>query len=183
MIDEETLITPTLLRRFLLEAYCDGGDGRHYAIIRKPDGHVLVHHEQPASPKLALEQLTWAADLLRLLNREIHHDGAWVIVFTHPETPHYESILHSTPTHWKYRRYAILWIDEDGDPQFTQEWSQNDSEMLDFADVVVAGLESTAAKAETAWQLWNTHMRDVLDPAEGQLVKAAKGERRAARRG
>jgi hypothetical protein len=46
----------------------------------------------------------------------------------------------------------------------------------------MAGIESVMGKCEAAWQLWNTHMREVLDPAEGHTFKRARGERAASTR-
>jgi hypothetical protein len=118
----------------------------------------------------------WGADVLALLNRELHHDGAWVLVFTHPIPP---KLAVHLPHHIEYGRYALIWIDEDGDPQFTMEWARGDSAgLIDFAAVVEAGIHSTAQKAETGWQLWNHHMRKVLAPKDGQLLKVAQGQTR-----
>lgn len=171
-LDDDLLITTTLLRRFFDEAQVDDGNGQFYALIRKQDAKLLSHH--PGSPQLDPLQVMWGAEVLERLNRELHHDGAWVLVFTHPVPPELRVYL---PNHIEYGRYALIWIDEDGDPQFTMEWSRGDSAgLIDFAAVVGAGILSTAQKAETSWQLWNHHMREVLDPSEGQLLKRAQGQ-------
>ena len=69
-----------------------------------------------------------------------------------------------------------MWLDRDGDVQFSQEWQANDGELLTFDDVVIAGLESTVEKCEASWQAWKTLMLDVIDPAQGQTFNKAGGE-------
>lgn len=173
-VADETLITPTLLRRFELEASFEQADGRYYAIILRADGNVLVHH--PFGPQLSPDQMMWAVDVLRKLNRELHHDGAWVIVFTHPHRPELTHVLQAPPSHWDYDRYCLIWLDVDGDPQFTVEWQAGESELLDFAEVLLAGIESTMAKCEGAWEVWHVHMRQMLALKPEQTYKRALGE-------
>lgn len=172
-IDEDLIVTKALLRRFLAEAMTDNGDGRHYGIIRRNDGSILGHN--PCSPELSFDQMLWAVDVLTYLNREIHHDGAWVVVFTNPLPPDVDNIL-IDPKQAEYGRYVLLWLDKDGDVQIPIEWEVGSSEMRTFADVMLGGLHATAVRAETAWHLWKLHMRDVLDPQPDQLFKAAQGQ-------
>ncbi len=172
---ENDLLTPLLLQRFRLEGEFEGADGRHYGIMPRDDNSLLVHH--PGSPSLDPMQMLWAGDVLKLLNRDLHHDGAWVIVFTHP-VPVTPDVVPMLPKHQVYGRYAIIWVDEDGDPQFSMEWEIGiSSELKHFADVVAQGIEATAQKAEGSWQLWHTAMRKVLAPKQDQLFKKAKGQR------
>ena len=175
MLSDDLLITAALLKRFAAEAALDGSNGQFYGIIRRGNGDLLVHH--PGSPPLIPEQTMWAADVLKALNRELHHDGAWVIVFTDPAPPGQGDIIYLDGGHREYGRYALLWVDDEGDVQFAMEWVRNESELLDWADVLLAGLESVMAKAEAAWEMWNTHMREVIEPAEGQTFARAQGQR------
>ncbi len=168
-VPDERLVTPFMLRRFIREAEAEGGDGRHYAVLQRSNGEYLDHN--PHSPELAPDQALFARDMLRLLNRELHHDGAWVMVFTHP-VPCSILMLHA-----EYRRFGFIWIDADGDPHFTVEWQQGEGEELDFADVLNSGRESWANRCESAWEAWKLLMVDVIDPAEGQTFKRAQGQR------
>lgn len=165
-ISEDLIVTPTLLQRFAAEAAMDGGDGRHYGMVLRDDGGV--RNFDPASPAPAPEQALWAANVLYALNYELHHDGAWVIVFTHPKF--------TDAKHVEYGRYAIIWLDHDGDPHFTMEWEAGTGELRDFADVMLAGINSTLAKAEAAWDLWRIQQRDVIDARPDQLYKRAQGQ-------
>lgn len=177
---EDLMITPTLLQRFAVEAELAGGDGRYYAVMQRDDGSLLAHN--PVSPECAPEQLMWAGDVLRLLNRELHHDGCWVIAFTNPKPSPMQCVLHY-PVHCDYHRYCLMWLDADGDPQFTVEWAKGGSDELpDFTAVLLCGLISTGQQCEAAWQQWHLMMRDVLDPSEGQLFKAAQGQRASSAR-
>jgi hypothetical protein len=172
---EIDIITPTLLRRFHDEARFGDADGRHYALILRDDDSLLSHH--PFSPPLDPAQMIWATDVLKLLNRELHHDGAWVVVFTHVQHPAFGSVL-LNPGHAEYGRYALLWLDADADPQFAVEWEIGCADdFKDFTDVLLAGIHSTAQKCEAAWTLWHHHMRDTLDLKTAQTFKRAKGER------
>lgn len=169
---ESDIVTPALLHRFQFEGEFEGANGQHYALIlRDNDADLLAHH--PGSPQLHPNQMIWAGDVLRLLNKELHHDGAWVVCFTHPR-PVELAILN----HAHYDRYALIWLDSDGDPQFTVEWMAGvTSDLQDFADVMLCGIESTVEKCETAWMEAELQ-RQALDARKGrETFRRARGER------
>lgn len=169
----EKLMTPTLLRRFVLESLEEGGNGQFYACVMRDNYDLVVEH--PASPALDPAQLLWVRDVLHRLNKELHHDGAWVAVFTHPKAPALETVLHNL-RHVEYARYGLIWVDEDGDPQFTQEWVNGEnSDFKDWSDVLLAGIVSTMQKAETSWETWRMSCR-VLDRKKEQTFARAQGE-------
>src|ERR1700688_3008587 len=110
------VVTPTLIQRFEFEAGLEGGNEHKYCgVVLRDDGDLCVHH--PFAPALDSMQLLWAARILKLLNRELHHDGAWVVVFTHPMPVEFESAAHASPRSSYYQRYALIFVDHDGDPQ------------------------------------------------------------------
>jgi hypothetical protein len=172
-LDDDTLITPALLQRFAAEAGLEGGNGQYCAFIERSNGDLLIHH--PFAPAAVAEQTMFAADVLRKLNRELHHDGAWAIVFTDPKPPEPGVAIYASP-HTEFARYALLWVDPDGDVQFAVEWVRGESEMLDFDEVLLAGIEYTMQCCENAWAMWKVAMREVIDPAEGQTFKRAMGQ-------
>jgi hypothetical protein len=177
LFDENKIVTPTLLRRFELEAEGEGGDRRYYGCILLPDGNLIVHH--PGSPALAPEQLMWAQDVLRFLNRELHHDGAWVVVFTHPKPASVENPLLAVNLHAEYARYVLLWLDQDGDVQIPIEWMEGDGEagLRDWTDVLLAGMDAVGMAATYAWDAWHRLMVQVIDRKEGRdTFKRAQGE-------
>lgn len=161
-------VLTTLLERFAMEAEMEEGNGQYYAVIHKADGSFMDHN--PYSPELEPMQAEFARDCLRLFNKELHHDGAWVCVFTHPKPP--EPLRVNT----EYKRFGFIFLDRDGDAQFTLDWEDGNTELLDFADVLLAGLESWGDLVEAAWEEWHTLMREALDPGEGQLIKKAQGQ-------
>lgn len=173
-LPESLLVTPTLLRRFMDESVWEDGDGRHYGIMLRDDGN-LIAHGPPDSKTPIPEQMIWAGDVLKKLNKELHHDGAWVVVFTHPKVAQLLSIFQDAK-HCDYGRYALIWVDGDGDPQFTVEWMAGEGDLRDFDDVLLAGIVSTMNKCEAAWEMWHLHMRKNLDPKEGQTFKKAQGQ-------
>lgn len=175
-LPEHDVITPTLLRRFRDEGAFEDADGRHCGLILRDGGRDLIKHAPPDSLDPSPEQLLWAGDILRLLNRELHHDGAWVVVFTHVLPVDAFCILRDVSAA-NYGRYALIWVDQDADPQFTVEWQAGEGDLRTFVDVMLAGVASTGQKCEMAWEIWQTHMRKVLEPKLGQLFRRAKGER------
>lgn len=172
-LPDDKLITTDLLRRFEAEAHMDGGTGQHYALIRLANGNLVKFN--PRSPALAPEQMLWADVILAFLNKELHHDGAWVVVFTHPKPSPSQCTMHA-PNHCDYERYGLIWLDADGDAQFTMEWAAGEGELRDFADVMIAGKESTVEKAEAAYQAWKL-TRQMLDVKPEQTFKKAQGQR------
>ena len=169
-IDERVLVTPALLHRLEYEASFEGGRGAYHAILQLSDGKFVEHH--PTGPAATPERLIFGRDIVSLLNREINHGGAWVLAFTH--------LVAASPIELpQYQRFAIMWMDEDGDIQFTMDWiAGNNSEEQDFSDCLLSGPLSWAARCETAWRTWQLHMRQVLDPKPDQMVRAALGETR-----
>lgn len=174
-LTEDKMVTKTLLQHFALEAEFEGGSGQYYALMLRDNGDLMAHH--PFSPGLDPAQLMFAADVLRLLNRELHHDGAWVICFTHPKPQALKSGIHLPSTHWEFGRYALTWLDADGDPQFTQEWMEgSSSERRDFVSVLLQGIVPVAQMAEAAWQAAH-EMTGVLELKPEQTFKQAQGQR------
>src|SRR5882672_3985132 len=162
-----TLKTAELLKRFHKEGKCEGGDGRFSAFVQLSNGDLEIHSNGPdAGPN---EQM-FALDVLTYLNMELHHDGAWCIVFTHFATDGRTLGLISSLI-GEHKRLAFLWVDKDGDVQFTMDCEQA---------IVWAMTEMTvhdwAGQCEAAWGLWAHTMRAVLDPQPNEMFKRAQGQ-------
>jgi len=128
--------------------------GGWWAAVQRTNGDVHRY----ANTKLVIDptddQQAWQMTLLRLLNREIHHMGAWVVGWTHDNT-----------------RAIWMWLDNDGDVQFTtdndERWAvQSSTDNLTWV-----------SQCEDSWQHWYHFMREVLDPHEDSLFKRAQGQR------
>lgn len=188
----DQVVTPLLLRRFLLEAHVEDASGEsieprfegdvppapYYAIVKRDDGDLAVWH--PYGPALDDMQMLFSHDVLRRLNKDLHHDGAWVIVWTNPAPPPPMDSLGVlvNPRARDYRRYALIWMDKDADPQFTIEWHEGiTSDFKTFEDVLIAGAVSLMHRAESAWGLWEENRKMLELHKSGATYRRAKGER------
>lgn len=169
-VEDDHLITPHLLRKFIEIAEDEGNNGQHYAMIQKADRSWLAHN--PHSPEIDEMQMIFARDVVGMLNKELHHDGVWCIVFTAPG-----ALAHLLQSRSEYSRFTLVWLDKDGDVQIQFEWVAGESDELDFADCIESGLESWVERAEMAWQQWFMLSRMVLDAQPDETYKAAQGER------
>ena len=167
-LQDNILVTPALLRRIDAEAAFEDGDGRFHALIQRNDGSYIGHL---MGPQASAEQMMFGCDVLKLLNTELHHDGAWLVEFTNPGPS--EHALLSQP---EYQRFALMWMDRDGDVQFTLDWIAGEGDLFDFADVLLAGLEMWGDHAEEAWKIWHEKVIQALAPTEAQTIKAAQGQ-------
>jgi len=161
-LDIETLVTPALLKRFHAEGEFESGDGRFFAVMQQSNGDLLTH---AVGPDAGPDAMLFASDTLSFLNKHLHHDGAWCIVFTHYRAP--------TPPmmHGAFDRFVILWMDHDGDVQFPVERDHAIPEAFGY------GNHSWAMQCETAWNLWHHAMVTVLEPKADAQYKRAKGQR------
>lgn len=164
-LDIDTLITPALLRRLDAESqYETGVSMPFWAVLERDTAHdFIVHRGNRGRAPLPPQQMM-ALDLVHDLNREIHHDGAWVALWSHPG----RGII--SPAGDDYQRLAVMWMDSDGDVQFTIELEGTLEERL------MKGVLHWLEIAETSWQEWFLHMRVVLDPQPDELFKRAKGQ-------
>lgn len=72
-------------------------------------------------------QQIFARDLREALQKDLHHDGIWAVGWTNPPSSG-EVVATEGDNVWG--RLAILWLDEDGDPQFTFESEENVIEII-----------------------------------------------------
>lgn len=176
-IDDKLLNTPALRMRLDAEARFEEGGGTYRGFALRSggvlDGHILRLTSLGNPPPLDEMQVMFGQDMVRVLNRHLHHDGAWVVLFTHPSHVHKAGpidlpVVGGLPT--MYGRFAFLWMDRDGDVQFTMD------SVSDFFEVLSEGPDPWIERAEQAWQNWKHVMRDVLAPKEGETYKRALGE-------
>jgi hypothetical protein len=158
----DTLVTPALIKRFHDEGKFEGAAGAFYAFVQKSNGDLLAHS---VGPDVGAAEHLFAADLLSYLNRHLHHDGAWCMVFTHPKPP--QPPLMQT----EFDRLVVLWMDKDGDVQFPLEHNLGIVTALEWA------MPAWAQQCETAWALWRQAVA-ALELQPGETFKRAKGERR-----
>lgn len=162
----DLLLLPAIRRRLFDEARHDDGPGAYWALLMRADGLPRIETSAPALPKPAPEQVMFATDMATALNKHLHHDGAWLVVFTHPPAV---SVLDMFVT---YGRFALVWIDRDADPQFSIDCDD------DFTEVLLSGLDHWMEECERGWSKWSHHMTKVFDKKLRERItyKRAQGE-------
>ena len=161
-LDDAVLITPALLRRLDAEGEVDGGNGCYWALLARSNGDLIEHAK---GPEPIAEQRVFAIDMVPALNRNLHHDGAWLVAFVHPKPPPL-AIMYTA----EFARFVFLWMDGDGDIRFPVECDD------DFGVVLTKGPDYWIEQCEQAWITWDVMMRQVLAPKPEQLFKRAQGQ-------
>lgn len=159
-MDEKLLFTPALSSRYHAEA-----DGLGYwMVVTTRSGLQTI---RTGCDKPMPEQEMFCRDMGRVLNRHLHHDGAWIVGLVDPKP---ELTIDLSGAGRDYDRALMIWVDEDGDPQFTVEIEDL------WWRILAKGPDHWIEKAETAWRRWHHHMREVLEPKNGETYKRAQGE-------
>lgn len=165
---EEFLRLPLVRQRLEGES-----DGFHWWAVSSRDAGAVhlplrANSERNLFPPLP-EQVMFACDMAEALNKHIHHDGRWVVQLVHPMAKAFVPTVAMEPV--QYQEFRFLWLDEDGDPQFTFECG------FPLEQWLVTPWQSWVQSAEEAHATWYVHMRKVIDPKkEGALYKRAQGE-------
>lgn len=162
-LDENTLITPLLLKRFQAEGEFGGADGRHFALLQRSNGEFIAHDTHGPEPGPIAR--IFAMDILMALNSKLNFGGAWVLVFTHhiePQPPF---------AFGRYDRFVLMWMDEDGDVQFPMEW---EGSVESAGDLGLDRWLNEAADAHAQWK-W---AHAVLDTKPNEKFKRAQGQPR-----
>lgn len=166
--NDDYLVTPLIRQRLSLESEDTQSNlTGFWAVLTKMNGETQRISDTWQNPDPM--QKVFAQDMARALNKHLRHDGAWIVFFTHP-SPVSDVFLPVLLTETLFRCWHALWLDEDGDPQFTMD--NEDA----FHNVLAEGPDHWIDQAEFAWHQWKLMMKDVLDPAEGQTFKRAQGQ-------
>jgi len=187
VVDEKLLFSKTILERLDYEAEADGDAGDSvnafwWAVTQANDGQIIAQsnydmsrarHEVIASDVIhpTADQVGYAIEAMKTLNKECDHNGFWIVGFTHP--PSFANLISTTPDyHW--RRMIKIWVDQHGDPGFTAD------NIDPFWMIAGLGPEHLIEQSEESWKQWKHLMRDDMDYKENQLVyKAIERERKA----
>lgn len=153
-LDDDLLVSLALQIRIQDEADFESGlkDQPYWCAVERSNGDFKAFE---SGYKPEFHEILIAEQIIQALNKEIAHDGAWVVLWTDNGT-----------------RFAMLWVDGDGDVQFTCDVDEDGAGMVEKADLYV-----WIGQAEEAWQSWHHNMVTVLDPTEDQLFKRAQGQR------
>lgn len=124
---------------------------QYYILACHPDTKLdqvaLVNFDVgPLDPPPHEMQMAFASTLREELQKNWHHDGFWLVGFTHPPST-FESIKVDGDNCWN--RFLIIWADKDGDIKFPFETEEQ------FVEILKNGLEYYVNTAEKCWQAWN----------------------------
>lgn len=176
VIDERNILTPFTFKRLDQEGMQSADIGVHgfpkwFAIINRGGINSEFvgnfngdEHDYVTRPPDY--QVAFGCRLAQLLNKQISHNGHWIVAFTHGPLPNFGLVIPGRPTD-DWRRFIMLWLDEDGDPQFTVD------NVEPFSIVAQASNDHWISDADKAWDHWKHLMRTVLAPRSDQLVKRA----------
>lgn len=162
-LDDELVRSQTIDDRLHAEAL----NTPFIAWIERSNGEIL-EYAKGLSPKPEFK--VFAIDIMTALNRHMPNGGAWIVQWSDPkpyENPGNLIMLDAI----EYARFVIIWIDVDGDPQFTIEFDDN------FNEALTMGVDPWLERGASAWNHWRMLMHDVLDPREDQQFKKAQGEK------
>ena len=119
--------SPFIKQRLLAEACFEGERGisekkQYWVVVPQADtgrGVVELKNFKPNLQDVEPHEMQqhFAVEVQNLLQQEAHFDGSWIVGFTHP--PNAYGVLTDTENCWN--RLIMIWLDEDGDPQFTLE--------------------------------------------------------------
>lgn len=173
-LDDDRLVTADLLRNLIAFAQEDTLDERHFALWQRADRSWLSH--APGSPDLDGVLMAYTQQLLTVVNDELHHDGAWLALWSGPgqREP-------MTQIDGAYCCLNLIWIDHDGDAKFRVDWIAGENEDTPtLPSLLMAGVLPFAEQAETAWQMANQlHVATLdlkLNEADESTHRKALGE-------
>lgn len=166
-------------KRLLQEAGFECAHGvphkRHYWIVAPEAdtrlGDILLRNFKPSFIDIEPHdsQQQFANMLQAVLQHNLHHDGLWLVGWTHPpSTAH--AVRVDGDNAWG--RMVMIWLDSDGDPKFTAESD------LPFFKMIGRGVEYYAGLADQAYEQWKEMagpqaMKDDFGVREDQQTKAA----------
>lgn len=127
---------------------------RYIGQVRAPSGVIM---EARFFYRVEPWQIDHAEKLVHKLNYELHHDGAWSVLWKHPAPDGVPTMI------------SMAYQDADGDVQFVVDSNRT------CADLQIAGPESQIEICERAYKQFMGWLSDV-DIGAGQMIKAAQGQ-------
>lgn len=158
---------------------CSEGDGTkgHFWCLTQVPSDRCVGVRMNFTPSMTdIEphelQKSFAKELLLALNKEVGHDGGWVVGFTHPPAAWHAFHVDGDNA---WARMFCLWLDADGDPQFTFDTE------LPFVEVYGSGTDGYIQQCSQAYREWEKMLgkqglKD-LGIKDDQLIREAMGQK------
>lgn len=151
-----------------LQGYFNGeADGYPwFAYGETSEAYPLVKYSEGAQVPRP-EQRMFAADLAQFLNKFLALDGAWWILLKEMDT---ELDANRIP-HVTYRNFVMIYIDADGDAQFSLE-----SDDQHWSEWLLKGRQYWGDYAHRSWEEAGKFKYDT-DDKSAPKIKAALGEK------
>jgi hypothetical protein len=113
-------------------------------------------------------QQDFAKKIMSSLMAHASFDGLWIVGFTHPPTTY--GVITGTENCWN--RLIAIWLDEDGDPQYTVESDFPFVQQVNMGDQYYVGL---AVQAHEQWKemYGRKAMKSDMMLKDSQTTKAA----------
>lgn len=90
-------------------------------------------------------QQDFARKIMQALQKQAHHDGLWLVGYTHPPSTY--GVITDSENCWN--RMIAIWFDDDGDPQYTLESDLPFIKQVEAGEQYYVGL---AAQAHDQWK-------------------------------
>ena len=177
-IPEGVFKAQTIRDRLIMEAHFEGKNGvasKPYFWVTVPEadtkrGCIILKNFKETEFDIAPHpsQQEFARELQAYLQKEHHHDGMWIVGWTHP--PEFSDLIRIDGTN-VWSRLIMIFLDEDADPQFTTE-----SERL-IAEMIEDGIVYYGNMAESSWVEWQEqysakNMKEDMGLKDEQQTKA-----------
>lgn len=143
--------SPVLLERMAAEAAFEGAEKPHYWFVvpqgdTKREEIILKNFDENFLHVAPHElQQDFAKKLREMFQKEIGHDGIWMVGWTNPPSSG-QAVAIDGDNCWG--RLVFIWLDEDGDPQYAFD------SFRPFISMLQEGAEYYANLAETAHDAW-----------------------------
>lgn len=171
--------SPVIKKRLFNEAGFESNNGAphkvHYWVIA-PEGNtkrgeVILKNFIPNFADIEPHEMQqeFARQVQKMLQSGAHHDGLWLVGWTHP--PATGDVVRIDGSNC-WDRLIMLWLDEDGDPKYTLESDIPFAEMMENGEAYYLGL---AEQAHASWEeaYGKKAMKDDFAVTEDQQTKAA----------
>ena len=158
MLDDARIIRRALAGQIAAEAHGGG-----YWCAFRAGGHLVTKEKGRCRP--LVPQRVAAIDLLDRLNREVHHDGTWIVAWADPVETMVAGGLLSMPVPQR-----LVWMHKDGDGDVNVAVDTDDS-----IEEIAATLDQRVDDAAKAMQKYREIMADV-EVRPDQTRKAALGQ-------
>lgn len=177
-LPQNTYKSEIIRQRLFLEAGYEGVHG----VSQKPYFWVVVPEADTKRGKIVLKnfketetdvaphpiQIEFAKELLERLQRTTHHDGIWIVGWTHP--PDFSQIIRVDGDN-VWSRLIMIWLDKDADPQFTLDSEMPVAQMVENGSAYYANLAEDAY--ETFMEEYSEgRMKEEMGLSDDQMTKA-----------